>query len=186
MQTATTLAARVLARAAATAALACVASFAAGCSPSAKAPVSQPLQVSGVASSTASTATAQSTTASVSATKTTPTKTVDCAGGAVSSTLTVGATSSKPQIGSIPRPSDTAAIAGAKKVLLEIEGATLASAKVVSMTQDKKGVWWVLLATIDKESGPAQAVVSFDGKKWEENVYGLEVNDEDLPPDVRF
>jgi hypothetical protein len=186
MQTATTSAERVFARTAAMAVLACVAAMAAGCSLSAKAPVSQPLQVSGVASSTASTATVQSATASASAAQTTPTKTVDCAGGAVSSTLTVGATSSKPQIGSIPRPSDAAAIAGAKKTLLDIEGVTLSSAKVVSMTQDKKGVWWVLLATTDKEAGPAKAVVSFDGKKWDENVYGLEINDDDLPPDVRF
>lgn len=104
----------------------------------------------------------------------------------MSSTLTVGASSSKPQIGSIPRPSDAAAIAGAKKALFDAEGVTLSSAKVVSMTQDKKGQWWVLLATTDKESGAAQAVVSFDGKKWDDNVNGLEINDEDLPPDVRF
>jgi hypothetical protein len=171
----------VFARAAAMAALACFAAVAVGCSPSAKPPVGQPLQVSGATSSTPSTATA-----SASATPTTPTKTVDCAGGAVSSTLTVGTTGSKPQIGSIPRPSDAAAIAGAKKALYDIEGATLTSAKVVSMTQDKKGQWWVLLATTDKETGSAKAVVSFDGKKWEENVYGFEINDEDLPPDVRF
>jgi hypothetical protein len=41
------------------------------------------------------------------------------------------------------------------------------------MTQDKKGQWWVLLKTSDKESGPAQAVVSFDGKEWEESVQRL-------------
>lgn len=179
MQAATS-SARAFARVAAMAALAWATVGAVGCVSSAKAPVGQPLQVSGVASSTAATATA-----SVSATQATPTKTVDCAGGAVSSTLTVGASSSKPQIGSIARPSDAAAIAGAKKAILDIEGATV-SAEVVSMTQDKKGQWWVLLKTSDKESGPAQAVVSFDGKQWEESVYGYEINDEDLPPDVRF
>lgn len=179
MQTARS-SARVFARAAAMTALACVTAVAVGCSPSGKTPTSQPLQVSGAASST------PSTTAAVPATQTTPTKTVDCAGAAVSSTLTVGATGSKPQIGSIARPSDAVVIAGAKKVLLEIEGAKLSSAKVVSMTQDKAGRWWVLLSTMDKETGAAKAVISFDGKEWEENVYGYEINDEDLPPDVRF
>jgi hypothetical protein len=82
--------------------------------------------------------------------------------------------------------SDAEIAIAARKVLKANEGVTLASAKVVSTTSDSKGVTWVLLDVLDSKGNHAQAVITYDGKKWDEAVYGQSVSTGDLPPDVKF
>jgi hypothetical protein len=109
----------------------------------------------------------------------------DASGGAIGSTLTI-TPGSKPTVGGIAKPTDAEAIAGAKKVLLEDEGAAVSSAKVTAQTQDSKGRWWVLLDVTVPSLGDEKVIVTFDGKKWDEQIFGMDINNEDLPADVKF
>jgi glucose/arabinose dehydrogenase len=115
----------------------------------------------------------------------TPTPSPDAAGAAVG-TPVVPSGKQKPQVGKIARPSDDKAIEEAKKLLRANEDAKVRSATVTAMTQDSRGRWWVLLAVDDADSGAVQAVLVFDGKKWDDVVYAVTVQTTDLPPDVTF
>ena len=116
----------------------------------------------------------------------TPPPTVDMEGGAISNTLTIGSGSSKSTRPGIARPSDPAAVSNGIRVLLADDDISKgANAKVRAMTQDRAGHWWVLLDVSDA-GAKGQGVVVFDGKAWQDVVYGEKVTDSDLPPDVHF
>lgn len=137
------------------------------------------------ASASTATAAATASPAATAAPQAATSPTVDAAGAAVSGTMTVG--SAKKQIGKIPRPIDTVAAEQARKVLVaNHEGSSLTAPWVISMTQDKKGIWWVYVNVTDAEMGAIKAVVTYDGKKWQEKIAGTIIHDSDLPPDVRF
>ena len=110
---------------------------------------------------------------------------VDAAGGAIGTTLTI-TPGTKPTIGSIPKPTDAEVIAAAKSVLAKNEDAAVSSAKVISRTQDSKGHWWVLVSVTVPTLGEEKAILTFDGKKWDDTAFGLGINNEDLPVDVKF
>lgn len=166
-----------LARVASAAAIAALL-LVAGCASS-----STPASTSTTPEST-STATTSSP-AATAAPQATASPTVDAAGGAISSTLTVG--SPQKQIGKIPRPVDTVAAEAARKVLLaNHEGTGLKTAWVMGMTQDSKGTWWVLVNLRDSGDRAIAAVVTYNGKKWQEQIAGDVINNSDLPKDVRF
>jgi hypothetical protein len=111
---------------------------------------------------------------------------VDAAGAAAGAPLTVGS-ASKSARGGIPRPADKTATSIAVS-LLHGEGqiGRVRSISVRSMTQDKKGHWWVLIAIQDDMAGKNQVVLTYDGKGWDDAVFGEGVSNDDLPPDVRF
>ena len=104
--------------------------------------------------------------------------------------LTVGSAGSGAKgggAGGIPRPTDAAAIAAAERLLHSTgDIGKVRSASVRGMTRNKKGTWWVLVAIDDSLAGKDQAVLTFDGKTWDVEVFGEGVSNDDLPPDVRF
>jgi hypothetical protein len=154
---------------------------AAGCAPSASQSVAP--------SATAPAAVAPpSTTPSVApSTTTTTAPPVDASGAAIGKSLTVGSAKETSQIGKIARPSDKTALAESIKVLQQDQQiGKVKSASVRGMTQDKKGRWWVLLTVTDDLAGTNQVVMTYDGKSWQDSIMGAEVNDDDLPADVRF
>ena len=113
--------------------------------------------------------------------------TVDAAGGAIGTPVTVGSAGKSAHIGSIPRPSNKVAVAkGVKALQADGQIGKVKRVSVRAMTQDKKGRWWVLLAVTDDTAGTNQAVVSFDGKSWSDVAIGTSISSSDLPPDVRF
>jgi hypothetical protein len=165
-------------RALLTASAVAVALFAAGCS-SSRAPVT-----ASPASTTSSSPVATSQ-PQPSAPATPAQPGVDAAGGAIGSTLTIS-TGTKPTIGSIPKPTDAEVIAAAKSVLAKNEDAVVSSGKVLAQTQDAKGHWWVLVSVVVPSLGDEKAILTFDGKKWDDTAFGLDINNEDLPADVKF
>jgi len=111
---------------------------------------------------------------------------VDMEGGAISNTLTIGSASSKSVRPGIARPGDAAAVSNGIRVLLADDDISKgATASVRSMTQDKAGHWWVLL-DVNDSGAKGQGVVTFDGKAWQDVIYGETVTNSDLPPDVHF
>jgi hypothetical protein len=114
--------------------------------------------------------------------------TVDAAGAAIGKSLTVG--SAKPKAarpGGIARPTSAVAIGEAIRLLRKDQGiGSVRSISVRGMTQDKKGHWWILIAVTDATTGSNEAVVAFDGKTWDDPVFGQGITDDNLPPDVRF
>jgi hypothetical protein len=115
------------------------------------------------------------------------TSSVDAAGAAIGSKLTVGSANTKPKGGGIPEPSKRTAEKKARALLVESgDVLKVEDATVRSMTQDAHGTWWVLLEVKVKPTGEGQAVLTFDGSKWDVSIFGQGVTDDDLPPDVRF
>jgi hypothetical protein len=110
---------------------------------------------------------------------------VDAAGGAIGTTLTI-TPGTKPAVGTIPKPTDAEVIAAAKTVLAKNEDAAVTSGKVLARTQDAKGHWWVLVSVTVPSLGEEKAILTFDGKKWDDTAFGLDINNEDLPADVKF
>lgn len=150
-----------------------------GCS-SSRAPLPASQTQAASMTPTASTSASPSATAS----DTQPPKT-DASGAAIGATVTVSG-AKKPQIGKIPRPTDATAIEQVKKVVADNDSVKVTSAKVLAMTQDTKGTWWVLLSIVEDQSGPTKAVIVFDGKKWDYAAEGDPIDTSDLPPDVKF
>jgi hypothetical protein len=111
---------------------------------------------------------------------------VDAAGGAIGAPVTPSGKSNKPVVGIVGRPRDAAAQRAVVQVLSETEGAKVRSASVTGMTQDSKGNWWVLLNVDEISLGPSKAVIWYDGKKWNEAVFGVSIDQSDLPKDVNF
>jgi hypothetical protein len=139
--------------------------------------------VSGSASSSVSATTSVGETSSVK----NSTANVDAAGAAIGSKLTVGSANTKPRSGGIPRPSKQTAEEKARTLLLQSgDVLKVQDAAVRSMTQDTGGTWWVLVDVKAKPTGEGQAVLTFDGKRWDVSVFGQGVTDDDLPPDVHF
>jgi hypothetical protein len=143
-------------------------------------PASRPSEVS-----TATTPAASEPSKATSA-STVSTPAVDDAGAAIGSSLTVGSAKSGPKSG-LPRPSNAAAITAAERLLHQTgDIGTVKSARVLGMTVDSQGAWWVLVEITDDLAGTDQAVLTYDGKKWDVMVFGEGVSNDDLPPDVRF
>lgn len=107
--------------------------------------------------------------------------------GAISTTLTVTPDSKKTVVPGIARPADYVIIAHAIKLLAAEQGVNTNRVRIVSRAQDSKGHWWILLSVIDPDPavGTTSLVLTYDGKAWNDPVYG-EVTNTDLPPDVRF
>jgi hypothetical protein len=154
---------------------------AAGCaSQSSRAPLSAATEATPAVSASSSPA-AQTTTAP------TPPSGTDAAGAAMGGSLTIGSAGKSAGRGGIARPSDKAATDATVKYARESEGiGTVKSVGVLGMTQDKKGTWWVLLAITDSEMGSNRAVMTFNGKAWDNMIFGEGISNDDLPPDVRF
>jgi len=149
------------------------------CSPKVVAPVAP--------SATAPAATTSATPPSQPSASTTSAPKVDASGGAIGASLTVGSAGKSGHIGTIPRPSDKVALAkGVKALQDDGQIGKVKSVSVRSMTQDKKGRWWVLLNVTDDTAGTNEAVVSFDGKSWTDVAIGAGISNDDVPPDVRF
>ena len=110
----------------------------------------------------------------------------DAAGGAIASTLTVTKGSKEPAGGKSGHPSDAKVISEAKDLLAVDQDADVRSASVIARTQDSQGHWWFLLSVNVQQLGEQKAVITFDGKTWDDRVFGSKINDADLPKDVRF
>lgn len=158
---------------------------AAGCS-SSSAPKTATPQPTATATSTAppTTTTTASQTAGSSTTSQQPS--TDAAGAAISSTLTVTPDSKKPAASKSGAPSDATVIAHAKDLLAVDQDANVSSASVTSRTKDSQGHWWFLLSVNVVNLGDQKAVITFDGKSWDDPVFGSLINNDDLPKDVRF
>jgi hypothetical protein len=130
---------------------------------------------------------ASSPPASGATTAPTPPSGTDAAGGAMGGSLTIGSAGKSAGRGRIARPSEMSATDATVKYARESEGiGTVKSVGVLGMTQDKKGTWWVLVAITDSEMGSNRAVMTFDGKVWDDMIFGEGITNDDLPPDVRF
>lgn len=151
------------------------------CAPS-RAPITTATQPStSAASPTVAATTTPSSTAPTAAVQTG----TDAAGGAIASTLTI-THQSKPAVGGIAKPTDAEAIDALKKVLAKEEDAQVSAATVTASTQDHKGTWWVLYDVTVPSLGDEKAILTFNGKKWEEEIFGMAINNDDLPADVKF
>jgi hypothetical protein len=74
----------------------------------------------------------------------------------------------------------------AQRLLRGEEEANITSGKVVGATQDKSGAWWFKLDVTEATQGQMKAVIVWNGKGWEETVFGPDIAPEDLPRDVSF
>ena len=83
-------------------------------------------------------------------------------------------------------PTDATVIAQAKDLLAVDQDADVRSASVISRTKDSAGHWWFLLSVNVLKIGDQKAVITFDGKKWDDRIFGSKINNADLPKDVRF
>ena len=151
--------------------------FATGCSSSSKP----------IASSSSSSSGTTSHVATIpAAAQTSGTPKTDASGGEIASGLTVSGDKKKAPVGAVARPSDATVVSHAKELLSADQGATVRSASVSAGTQDSKGTWWILLSVQTKNLGVQKAVITFDGKHWDDPVFGSGISDTDLPKDVRF
>ena len=157
--------------------LSALVAFAAGCSSSSKSTASSPSTGSATTSHIATTP---------AAAQTSGTPKTGASGGEIASGLTVSGNKKKAPVGAVAEPSDATVISHAKELLSADQDASVRSASVSASTQDSKGTWWILLSVQTKNLGTQKAVLTFDGKHWDDPVFGSGISDTDLPKDVRF
>jgi hypothetical protein len=154
----------------------------AGCGGNSRAPL--PESAAPTPAETTTQPSASATTAPSASTVATPAST-DSEGGAIGKPVTI-TKGKKPQVGKVAQPSDSQTIAQAKKLLASDQGVSATKVVVEGRAQDKAGTWWILLTVTDSSGSVEKLVLTYDGKAWDDPVYGDQVTTTDLPPGVGF